>query len=242
VSLRVLYTAFDVVPSPKGASRHITAFTQALVQAGYAVTLFTAGLDDLPARETYAGAELIRCCSQEKNYLRRAQQFGDAVWEHLRHRQGAYDVVHFRDLWSGAAALAARETLGYAYKLLFEVNGLASVELKYLYPGLRESDLPDRLRKQETTLLRAAERVVCVSSVTAIYLRSLGAVGEKLHVIRNGVDVEQFPAETPIPDGPPKLVYLGTLAPWQGLGCLVQAMPAVLAEFPGARLHLVGPY
>ena len=38
-SRRVLYTAFDVVPAPKGASRHITHFTCALVAAGYQVTL-----------------------------------------------------------------------------------------------------------------------------------------------------------------------------------------------------------
>lgn len=240
--MRILYAAFDVAPSPKGASRHITAFTQALTQAGHAVTLFTAGLEGLPERDEYAGAQIIRCPSLEDNYLRRAQQFGDAAWEHLRDCQGAYDVVHFRDLWSGAAALAARESLGYSYKLLYEVNGLASVELKYMYAGLQETDLPERLRRQEIELLRAADRVVCVSSVTAIYLKSMGAAADKLHVIRNGVDAEMFLPEAPGPEGPPKLVYLGTLAPWQGLGCLVQAMPAILEAYPDAELYLVGPY
>jgi glycosyltransferase involved in cell wall biosynthesis len=150
--------------------------------------------------------------------------------------------VHFRDLWSGAAALATRQNLGYAHRLLYEVNGLASVELKYMYPGLRESDLPERLRQQEIELLRAADQVVCVSSVAAIYLKSMGAATEKVKVIRNGVDADLFDPTTPLPDGPPKLVYLGTLAPWQGLGCLVQAMPAILAGFPAAELQLVGPY
>ena len=54
--------------------------------------------------------------------------------------------------------------------------------------------------------------------------------------------MDQFSPEIPLPGGPPKLVYLGTLAPWQGLGCLVQAMPAILAKFPEAQLNLVGPY
>jgi glycosyltransferase involved in cell wall biosynthesis len=242
VSMRILYAAFDVVPSPKGASRHITAFTQALAGAGHQVTLFTAGLDGLPERGEYAGAQIIRCCSLEENYLRRAQEFGDATWEHLREQRGAYDVVHFRDLWSGATALAAKHSLGYEYKLLYEVNGLVSVELKYMYAGLQETDLPERLRRQEIELLRAADRVVCVSSVTAIYLKSMGAAAEKLHVIRNGVDADQFLSDVPPPEGPPRLVYLGTLAPWQGLGCLVRAMPAILAEFPEAEPCLVGPY
>lgn len=242
MSLRILYTAFDVVPSPKGASRHITAFTQALTQAGHHVSLFTAGIAGMPEHEKYAGGEIIRCCSQEDNYLRRAQVFSDAVFEHILDYQGNYDVVHFRDLWSGAAALAARQNLGLSYRLLFEVNGLSSVELKYLYPGLIESELPERLRQQEIELLRAADRVVCVSSVTAIYLKSMGTAAEKLHIIRNGVDGERFSIEAPLVEESPSLVYLGTLAPWQGLNCLVQAMPAILAEFPDAALHLVGPY
>ncbi|MFN8454689.1 MAG: hypothetical protein U0401_08485 [Anaerolineae bacterium] len=48
---RILYTAFDVVPSPKGASTHITYFTQGLVAAGYEVTLITAGTAALPDRK-----------------------------------------------------------------------------------------------------------------------------------------------------------------------------------------------
>jgi glycosyltransferase involved in cell wall biosynthesis len=172
--VKVLYAAFDVVPSPKGASRHITHFTQALVAEGYDVTLFTAGLPDMSPAETFAGARIIRYCEHEENFLRRAICFGDAVWEHLREVDGAYDIVHFRDIWSGGAALEARRRFGYVYRLLFEVNGLPSVELKYHYPALRESypqessDLPGRLKAQEETLLRHADAVVCVSRVASI--------------------------------------------------------------------------
>jgi hypothetical protein len=37
--MRILYTAFDVVPSPKGASVHITQFVRGLIQAGYKSSL-----------------------------------------------------------------------------------------------------------------------------------------------------------------------------------------------------------
>ena len=160
MTTKVLYTAFDVVPSPKGASRHITHFTQALAAAGYEVTLFTAGPADMPATEIYAGARIIRHRSEETNFLRRAHLFGDAVWEHLRDQMGAYDVVHFRDIWSGAAALKSRQQLGYSYRTLFEVNGLPSVELKYHYPALRDSDLPRKLKAQEQVILGGAETII----------------------------------------------------------------------------------
>jgi glycosyltransferase involved in cell wall biosynthesis len=241
VTARVLYSTFDVVPSPKGASRHITHFTRALVGAGYQVTLMTAGLEGMPAEETYAGARILRVGSGEANFMRRALQFGDAVWEHLRDRQGGYDLVHFRDIWSGRAAHDARKRFGYRYRTLFEANGLPSVELKYHYPALRETDLPKKLALQEAALLREVDRVVCVSAVSAIYLKSLGAAPESVRVIPNGVDPAEFQPISRRETDPPRLVYVGTLASWQGIATLVRAMPVVLAAFPDARLDLVGP-
>lgn len=256
MSLKILYAAFDVIPSPKGASRHITHFTQTLTTAGHDVTLFTVGLEDMPAEEVYAGARILRSPGGEDNFLRRALGFGDALWEHLRDQAGEYDVVHFRDIWSGAAALEARTRFGYPYRLLFEANGLPSVELKYHYPTLQDSvgahgraplpktheaSLIERLRAQERTLLRAVDAVVCVSRVAAIYLESTGAPPETISVIPNGVDADCFgPPAEPV-TGRPRLVYVGTLAAWQGVDTLIRAMPTILAAFPEAELHLIGP-
>ena len=241
--MKVLYAAFDLVPAPKGAGRHIEAFTRALVAAGHEVTLFTVGLPTMPAKETWAGARLLRASLPAGNFLRRALYFGDAVWEHLRQQgvSGGYDVVHFRDIWSGDAALEARRRFGYRYRTLFEANGLPSVELKYHYPALADSDLPARLRAQEQAILREVEAVVCVSAVTAIFVQSLGAPPQAVTVIPNGVDPALFrPAEGP-PDQPPRLVYAGTLAAWQGIATALEAMPFILAAFPETTLHLIGP-
>jgi glycosyltransferase involved in cell wall biosynthesis len=241
MATRVLYAAFDVVPSPKGASRHITYFTRALVAAGCDLTLLTVGLGDLPASDTYAGARVLRVHDSEDNFMRRALRFGDAVWEHLREEAGGYDLVHFRDIWSGRAALEARERFDYSYRTLFEVNGLPSVELKYHYPSLRGTDLPAKLRGQEAAALEGADAVICVSAVTAIYLKSMGAPPEGITVIPNGVDPARFRPPKASTDHAPRLVYAGTLASWQGIGTLIEAMPMILAAFPEARLDLIGP-
>lgn len=239
--MRVLYAAFDVVPSPKGASRHIAAFGQALVDAGYKVTLLTVGLPGMPASEMQGGLRILRVRCREDNFLRRALHFGDAVWEHLREREGAYDVVHFRDIWSGQAALQARQGFGYRYHTLFEANGLPSVELKYHYPALVGTDLPARFLRQERAILGQVEAIVCVSAVTAIYLQSLGAPPQVVTRIPNGVDPTLFqPVEAPA-GKPPRLVYAGTLASWQGIPTLIEAMPTILAACPEAELRLIGP-
>src|SRR5512137_2565085 len=97
----VLYTAFDVVPSPKGASTHITYFTRGLVEAGYEVTLITAGSPALPEREIYAGATMLRAPSgDDPNFLKRALAFGDFVLAHVT-AAAPYAAVHFRSVWSG---------------------------------------------------------------------------------------------------------------------------------------------
>jgi len=232
----VLYTAFDVVPSPKGASTHITYFVKGLVEAGYEVQLITAGDPTLPAEDTYHGARLKRVISAETNFLRRAMSFSEAVTGHLADGHG-YAVAHFRSIWSGYPLVQAREQHGY--RTLFEVNGLPSIELKYHYPALRGAPVLNKIRHQEVATLHLADYIVCPSRVTREYITSLGIPSERVTVIPNGVNTALFsPCPAP-PDEVSLLLYIGTLAGWQGLDTLLEAIPLVLAERP-ARLKIVG--
>ena len=244
---RVLYAAFDVVPSPKGASTHITHFVRGLTGAGYEVHLMTAGDGLLPAHGEYAGATITRVAptGTDEHFLSRAVDFSRAVAEHVESAP-PYDVAHFRSIWGGLALAQARARLGH--RALFEVNGLPSVELKYHYPAMREAapggplaDLLAKIREQELAALQLSDAIVCPSSVTRAYIGSLGVPRENVTVIANGVSPEEFKA-TPLPalDGRlPVVVYIGTLADWQGLELLIAAMPHVLKARP-VCLRIVG--
>ena len=239
---RILYTAFDVVPSPKGASTHITYFTRGLVEAGYEVTLITAGSLVLPEHETYAGATLLRApCGDDPNFLKRALAFGDFVLAHVT-TAAPYAVAHFRSVWGGFVLAEARPRFGY--KLLYEVNGLPSVEMKYHYPALRGTPALDKIRERELAVLHQSDAVICPAYVTANYLASLGVPRAKITVIPNGIDPQLFstvPGQAAnVNLQPPTILYLGTLADWQGLETLINAMPLVLAQ-RAVRLRLVGP-
>jgi len=234
----VLYSAFDVVPSPKGASTHITYFTRGLVEAGYRVQLITAGDPSLPACDLYEGALILRVpFGDDPNFLQRAVEFGQAVMRHVE-LSPPYSIVHFRSIWSGLALVQARPR--FAYKTLFEVNGLPSVELKYHYPALKGSPVLAKVKEQEIVTFLLADAIVCPSAVTHAYIASLGIPRDKITVIPNGVDAKLF---TPQPLAPPAdrptLLYIGTLADWQGLDLLLEAMPAILASHP-VRLRIVG--
>jgi glycosyltransferase involved in cell wall biosynthesis len=155
-----------------------------------------------------------------------------------------YDVAHYRSIWGGLALAQAKARCGH--KTLFEVNGLPSVELKYHYPALRDAspattDLLAKIREQELATLALSDALVCPSAVTRAYLASLGVPRGRITVIPNGVSADEFTA-TPLPSrgaAPPTILYIGTLADWQGLEILIDALPLVLAQRP-ARLRIVG--
>jgi glycosyltransferase involved in cell wall biosynthesis len=238
----VLYSAFDVVPSPKGASTHITYFVRGLVEAGYRVQLITAGGLSLPERDTYCGADILRVpSSDDSNFLQRAVEFGQAVLRHIADMGvSAYRVAHFRSIWCGLPIVQAKGRFGY--KTLFEVNGLPSVELKYHYPALKDSPVLDKFKEQEIAALSMADAIICPSAVTKAYIASLArsVPREKVIVIPNGVDTKLF---TPQPTNEltsyRTLLYLGTLADWQGLDVLLGALPAIVAQSQ-YKLRIVG--
>lgn len=235
----VLYSTFDVVPSPKGASTHVTYFTRGLVEAGHQVRLLTPAAPGLLEREVYYGADLIRLMvSEEANYLQRALDFAEAVMRYIE-VSPEINIAHFRSAWDGYLLTQAKEHFGY--KTLFEVNGLPSIELKYHYPGIRDQPVLTRIKEQEIATLVSSDAIICPSGVTRAYLTSLGAAREKIVVIPNGVDTKLFspcPPESH-PPGERSLVYIGTLADWQGLDVLIQAMSLIKDRLP-VKLRIVG--
>ena len=235
---RVLYTAFDIVPSPKGASTHILHNIRGLVNGQFDVQLLTPNDGVLPSEDTIEGARVMRI-SQDltQNFLARATHFGRAALTHLTLNPN-YDVVHYRNIWDGLAVAQNKKPFGY--KTLFEVNGLPSIELKYHYPGI-DTGLLSKIKEQEIATLHLSDSIICPSNVTKDYIASLGLDRKRVTVIPNGVSPSDFSA-SPLPsrDGRvPALLYIGTLADWQGLEVVIKALPKVL-EQQAVRLQIVG--
>jgi len=235
---RVLYTAFDIVPSPKGASTHILHNIRGLVNSQFDVHLITPNDGVLPVEDTIEGARVTRITQDlTQNFLARAVQFGQAVFRHLT-LHPEYDVVHYRNIWDGLA-IAQNKKL-FEYKTLFEVNGLPSIELKYHYPGL-DTELLAKVREQEVATLHLSDAIICPSNVTRDYIASLGLSRDRIAVIPNGVSPSDFsPSPLPAREGRvPVLLYVGTLADWQGLEVVIKALPKMLEQEP-VHLRIVG--
>jgi len=228
--MRVVYASFDEVPSFKAASTHILANCRALASAAggrrYRLDLVSLGELVLPP---FAGFRHRPVCFREGNYLRRGERFRD----HVRRLvvSDRPDLLHFRGPWEG---LAAAER---GIPAIYEVNGLPSIELPYLYRDANPRVL-DILRGWEQRCLDAAAAIVCPSERIRQCLLNRYRIDQPslIRVIPNGYD--PVVAVPPPPAGEEvKAVYLGTLHPWQGIHWALRALAAVTQHY---RLDIYG--
>ena len=228
---RLAYIAFDTVPAPKGAATHITAFARALAERYGRIDLITAGAGGVQTVERWPGVFHTELPAVGVSLVDRILCFQAYLERWLRRHP--YAVAQFRSSFEGLPLIE----LSPRPKLVFEVNGLPSIELKYRYPGAEDDrELMRKLRAQEAACLQAADRVITPSAVTADYLqRERGA--QRVQVIPNGVDLSIFhPSDEPLVSGPFRMLYFGTLHSWQGVELAIRA----LAQVKPAFLTIVG--
>jgi glycosyltransferase involved in cell wall biosynthesis len=233
-----VYVVFDRLGAPKGASVHIAEFARALGRAFGPVDLLTVASDEgepavpdgvihhpLPARGV--------------NLVGRANDFRRNVARWWNRRK--VTILHFRSIFEGYPLALHKQHV--CDKLVFEVNGLPSIELKYHYPGVAgDRELLGKLIAQEDTCLQAADLVVTVSETNARYLVSRGVAVERIRVIPNGVDLCVFRYSPPNLEAvnPLRMLYSGTMAAWQGVYQAIEALALLRRDAP-ATLTLVGP-
>jgi glycosyltransferase involved in cell wall biosynthesis len=232
---RLAYISFDQVPAPKGASTHIEAFARGLAAEFGALDLVTVSPSGLPMDpiERWPGVVHWEFPALGASLIDRVLCFGGFLTRWLRTRE--FQVIHFRSIFEGLPILRHRN--GAA--LVFEVNGLPAIELKYRYPGSEDDrELMRKIEAQERACIRAADVIVTPSAVTRDFLvNSRGAAGERITVIPNGADTELFRPRAGLVDPVAwRLLYFGTLSPWQGVDLAIRAV----AQVDSASLRVVG--
>ncbi|MBZ5621340.1 MAG: glycosyltransferase family 4 protein [Acidobacteriia bacterium] len=233
------YISFDTVPAPKGAATHIAAFSRALAGAFGSVDLVTVcgAAASEPHAERWPGVFHTELPGLGINLIDRVLCFRGCLERWLSGR--GFELVQFRSIFEGIPLLRLRPRP----RLIFEVNGLPSIELKHRYPRVADDrELMRKLIAQEQACLDAADRIVTPSEVTARYLTASRFVeAAKIRVIPNGVDTDLFHASDAATEFGPEipLLYFGTLAQWQGVDLAVRAVAQICAQAP-ARLTILG--
>lgn len=240
---KIAYISFDTVPAPKGAAIHITAFSLALAAAFGDIQLVTVS----PTAESRDFFELYPQVMQTTipalgdNLIERILHFRRLLWSWLQNRR--FEVVHIRSIYEGLVIALNKQQ--YCDRLIFEVNGLPSIELKYRYPAVADDrELLHKLHTQEQICLEAADLIVTPSGITGEYLQSRGIPADKIRVIPNGVDLDVFTDYLDNSYRPPQpemsqMLYFGTLSPWQGVNLAVEALGLINRDFP-ACLTVIG--
>jgi glycosyltransferase involved in cell wall biosynthesis len=228
---RAAYFAFDRYPSAKGSAVHIGQFAAALF-AEYGGGLLGVLGGGLPRYqwEPDLGVEIARFDERIPNLINRAEAYSAWVAAHLAPHLGTLRVCHIRDPWSALPVVTAP---GRRHRVVYEVNGLPSVELAHTWPLAPPATLA-RIAALEDLCLERADAVVVPSGVIAAALGRRGVPEDKVHLVPNGADV---PAATTRPADAPEryIVYVGALQPWQGLDVLLRAF-ARLADLTALRL------
>ncbi|MGH1396562.1 MAG: glycosyltransferase family 4 protein [Trichormus sp.] len=237
---KIAYISFDTVPAPKGAAIHIQAFSMALAAALGDIHLLTVS----PATELIESVEIhprlrhTMLPALGENLIERVLYFRRHLRFWLHHKQ--FNIIHIRSIYEGLAIAIHKNQ--YCDKLVFEVNGLPSIELKYRYPAVVEDrELLHKLYSQEQICFAAADLIITPSTVTAKYLQQHRNIpADKIRVIPNGVDLDVFTYRLDNSnDLPLQMLYFGTLAPWQGVNLAIEALGLINQDIP-ANLTVIG--
>lgn len=239
--MRILFTAFDVVPAPKGASVRIQEMLKALSSLGE-VRAYVLGEPDYREREvTPEGVEILRMCSPQDSFLERSVLFAEQVLAGVLNWRP--DVVQFRSLWDAYPLLRFFERHPQLKRPLFiyELHGLPEFELEHHFPEL-PAGLKHKIQLQQRRVFQEVDAIVCPSQVHLQYLEREVQPRRRSPAqtawVPNGVDLTAYQqTPPPRPEGPPLILYVGTLAPWQGLETLLEALAGVVTPF---RLRLIG--
>ncbi|MBW4641903.1 MAG: glycosyltransferase family 4 protein [Goleter apudmare HA4340-LM2] len=239
---KIAYIAFDTVPAPKGAAIHIEAFNIALATRFNTTQLVTVSPTETSINSCGISPRIVQTelPAIGDNLITRVLYFRNLLKAWLQNRR--FEVVQIRSIYEGWEI--AHNKQKYCDRLIFEVNGLPSIELKYRYPDIVDDrELLHKLYTQEQICLTASDLIVTPSSVTSEYLQTRGVPANKIRVIPNGVDLNIFTNnKQQITNNNPlglQMVYFGTLSPWQGVNLAVEALALVNRDLP-ANLTVIG--
>jgi glycosyltransferase involved in cell wall biosynthesis len=217
-----VYASFDTFPAPKGAAVHIGEFAPKLFSFAGSGLLLVLGDEKTPRWQIEDNnVQIRRYITTEENYLQKAMNFSDFIYNEVSALKEDIKIAHFRDPWSGLPILEALE--GTKAKFVYEVNALPSIEIPSRISSALSNTL-EKIREMELKCLEKADAIICPSFVIKSFLESLGVNSDKITVIHNGARFSGIEHKKPESAPDKYIIYIGAVQPWQGVECLMKAM------------------
>lgn len=229
---------------------HVRRDAEALVEAGYDVTVVALRRPGQPAREMLNGVCVHRLPVQHRrgSALRYAWEYGSFAFLsfllitrlHLRRRFQVVEVDNMPDILV-LSALVPRLT--GTPVILYIFDNMPDL-LAYLWNTSSRHPVVRLLSFLERWSARFANRVIVTQEMPRRAIVARGVPAEKVTVVVNSADEAIFNRDRiPAPDSDQaefRIVAHGVILERYGGMTLIEAMPRILAEVPNARLDIFG--
>ena len=231
-----------------------------LTRAGFRVTVLCFNYGSKPATERYHGADIVRL-PVNREFIKKTKALVNApvdvfTWYMARkitafvheHRPAA---LHVHDLPMLPAALRANRQLATPLPLVADLHenypaALQNYRFANTFPGKYLISIP-KWRRKEIEWVSAADHVITVIEEATNRYDRLGVPPEKLTVVANYVNREEFadgavlqPEITDRYAGEFVLSYVGGFDRHRGLEDVIRATPELAVRIPNLRVVLVG--
>ncbi|GAA1145052.1 glycosyltransferase family 4 protein [Nocardioides aquiterrae] len=212
-------------PEGGGAERYLEKMAAGLVERGAKVTIFCVAYAGAAPDETVDGIRFVRRGTKLTVYLL-------GMWALLRRRLGRVDVVV--DVQNGLPFFTPLVTRKPVVVLVHHVH---REQWPVVYPGVT-GRVGWWIERRLAPRLYRGRQYVAVSRATRAELRELGVTGPRIAVVHNGTDpvVSVDARKSPRPT----ICVVGRLVPHKQVEHAIDAVAALLPEFPDLRLRVVG--
>lgn len=245
-TLNIAMIAACPFPYPRGTPVRIHRLANALALRGHEVEVFTYHLGEDDYQDPITIHRIPRVSTYTKftpgpslqKLLILDPLLSAKLFLGLTHNRTS--VIHAHHYEGLLVARVAR--IGRRLPVIYDAHMLLGSELAYYDMGLPKSLVARLGRGLDRWLPRLSDHVVSVTATIRDKLVDYGMSPDDVSVIENGVEHEifaEYSDSLPNPDEPPKLIFTGNLASYQGIDLMLRAFAKVVQEKSDVRLLLV---
>ncbi len=166
-----------------------------------------------------------------------------------------FDIIYTRNIVIGSIGLLLKKV--WKSKLILEINGISSDERRLIEKQLTKREKLNSIKiiffgYFGIFIIKKADAIIAVTPGIKNYLIDHGVDKTKIWVIKNGANTELFkPIEDSnvlkelknglhINNDEKVVLFVGYLAPWQGVEYLLRAAPLIIKENSKIKFVIVG--
>lgn len=249
--MKILYVTVEDMNLSKGSAVHVREIVRRLREMDCEVTLVASGSPQQAEAGGSGRSGKRRHCGGRIRRMTRILWGLIRVFLHANRGLLSHDLVYARDYHVALACTLARTI--FRKPLIYEINGIPSEEWLMKGDTILRRVMARVIRELERLAARHADSIVTVTHGLRAYLVSrFGVEPMKISVIPNGVDTmvfhpmhdtgsrERLRTRIGIQKDNPLVLFVGNLAPWQGVSTLLDSIPLVRSQVPRARFVIVG--